>query len=353
MRRIPKLGRLPTLGMDTGGGFKLPYSVDFSTLSDGALPSPFIVGATWTVSGGKAVNTPTLGANLVTNGEFTTTKDNWTASNTVLNQRDSAVTPGAVSGGADNGCLEANDNGAAACAFQNITTVANRWYKFGVRLYSPSANAGTNTAGSRVGSTSGGGGGEYVPAAQTTAEDEWQARSFAFYTLGTLAAARLDSTASTGDLSYFDAVTMKQLTGECNLLPASQALATVKAAYNLQVGEAAGVVMCADARDSSIPDNCVFAYVMRVTATTTKAWLVKVVNGTPTVLINGTVVAYGAGNYIEVRHTDTETFQLFYGGAQVGADQTISDAEIITNSIHGILDTGGGNSCDAFFCGAS
>lgn len=46
-------------------GAVLPYSVDFTTLSDGALP-PRFTGATWSISSGKAINTPSLGAELLT-----------------------------------------------------------------------------------------------------------------------------------------------------------------------------------------------------------------------------------------------------------------------------------------------
>lgn len=50
---------------------KIPYSVDFSTLSDGGLPARFS-GSTWSINTGVALNTPTLGDELVANGGFET-----------------------------------------------------------------------------------------------------------------------------------------------------------------------------------------------------------------------------------------------------------------------------------------
>ena len=46
-------------------GLALPYTVDFSSLGNGGLPSPWR-GATWTILSGAATNTPTLGTEELT-----------------------------------------------------------------------------------------------------------------------------------------------------------------------------------------------------------------------------------------------------------------------------------------------
>lgn len=57
------------------GSGPAPFSDDFNR-ADGALGNGW-TGATWAISGNKAVNTPTLGANVVVNGTFDADTD-WT-----------------------------------------------------------------------------------------------------------------------------------------------------------------------------------------------------------------------------------------------------------------------------------
>lgn len=54
------------------GGEFLPYLINFATLPDGALPNPW-TGATWSISGGRLINTPTLNGELLTDGAL----ENW------------------------------------------------------------------------------------------------------------------------------------------------------------------------------------------------------------------------------------------------------------------------------------
>jgi hypothetical protein len=63
------------------GGIRLPYSLDFSALGDGDLPGEW-TGATWAISSGVAVNTPTVGSEILTpNNDFSAwtgdNPDNW------------------------------------------------------------------------------------------------------------------------------------------------------------------------------------------------------------------------------------------------------------------------------------
>ena len=112
------------------GGFRLPYSVDFSTLSDGALPSKF-TGATWAVVSGKAVNTPTLGGELVVNGnmESGSPPSSWTALSATLSA-EADERPG----GSGTKSLQVARNGGTANAYQIIgnKVASGEWVQYRV-----------------------------------------------------------------------------------------------------------------------------------------------------------------------------------------------------------------------------
>jgi hypothetical protein len=81
------------------------------------------------------------------------------------------------------------------------------------------------------------------------------------------------------------------------------------------------------------PQNFVAAYF----TSTANVRLVKYVNGTLSVLAN-TVRTYVPGELLEIRKNVT-TYQVFYGGTQVGLNQTISDVTVISNLFVGVIST--------------
>lgn len=89
----------------------------------------------------------------------------------------------------------------------------------------------------------------------------------------------------------------------------------------------------------SNPQNYVLAVVIKESTTTAKAWLYQVSGGVYTAKINGTAVTYADDGLIEIRHTAATTYQLWYRGSQVGADQTISDANINNNTLYAQFST--------------
>jgi hypothetical protein len=122
--------------------------------------------------------------------------------------------------------------------------------------------------------------------------------------------------------------------------------ATTKANITVAAGTQAGVVTNLDSASS--PANFVIA-----THDGTNARLTKCVGGTYTDLIS-TAATYVANAAIEIRRTAaSDTYKLYYNGAQVGTDQTISDAGIVSNTLHGYFNTYAGNGLSAFSCVAS
>lgn len=63
----------------------------------------------------------------------------------------------------------------------------------------------------------------------------------------------------------------------------------------------------------------------------------KVVAGAQATLISSTDIAFVADGLLEMRRTATNTFQFWYGGSQVGTDQTVSDAAILAGLYCGMV----------------
>lgn len=119
-----------------------------------------------------------------------------------------------------------------------------------------------------------------------------------------------------------------------------------RARVTVALGCRAGVVCNMDSATN--PQNFVIASHNGQTARLTKC-----VAGTYTELISQSV-AYVAGAFVEVRRlAGTDTWQLFYNGAQVGNNQTISDAGIVGNTLHGYFNTYSGNVLSEFSCVAA
>jgi hypothetical protein len=138
------------------------------------------------------------------------------------------------------------------------------------------------------------------------------------------------------DASVFDTVIVDDLS--LTKLTLSTALATrktiaaagaiVKASVTLSASYQGGVITNADSLSN--PKYFVLGYVDANPTTSTVGavfcTLDQVVNDVWTRLIHA-VVTYVAGAPVEVRNSGN-TYQLFYNGAQVGTDQTITDATL-------------------------
>jgi lysophospholipase L1-like esterase len=108
----------------------------------------------------------------------------------------------------------------------------------------------------------------------------------------------------------------------------------IKASWTIADGFQAGIICNLDSKTS--PANFVLADHNR-----TNAYLIKCVAGVYTELI-AAAATYVADADIEIRKNGT-TYQLWYNNVQIGADQTITDAGIINNTIHGAFSTDASN----------
>jgi hypothetical protein len=308
-------------GMFGGGGFSLPYSVDFSVLGDGALPSPF-TGATWAVASGKAVNTPvTLGAEKLTNGDMELDA-NWLNSGTPTTNERSNVQKhtGTYSRYV---ITDQSLEGIVQTGF--TTTLA--WWRARAWFY------GSNNAFFNISSGDGLGHGTGGVIPDSTLE--WTKVSVIVMD---------DAGGPYGEVKplgynnasefYVDDVSLRLLPIPelLNLFTSPVSDFEIKAAVTLPVATGGGVAMMWDSKTN--PQNGVAAF-----HNGTKCELRKMVNGSWSTVITATV-AYGAGKVVKVIKTGT-SYSLYYGTAgseaQIGTTQTISDTTIINNSLCGLF----------------
>ena len=268
-----------------------------------------------------AAPVPVLGAELLTNGNFSA----WSGDNPTgwfLNWTENAtnyVTE--VAGKA----RIVSDNGASVIIYQSPMT-AGAWYSAQVEI-SAITGAGKIMFGS----------------------------SGTIYTREFTATGTIIATGRSTNLAFFfgrvaacdftaDNITLKAITlsSMFSARPYSTH-ATTKAAVTLVAGTQAGVVANLDSATS--PQNFVSA-----SHDGTTARLTKCVAGTYTELISATT-AYSAGAYVEVRRAaGTNDYELYYNGSKVGTTQTIADAGITGNVLHGMFNSFSGNSVTGFSC---
>jgi hypothetical protein len=319
-------------------GLRLPYSIDFTTQADGAMPLPW-AGSTWAVSSGVAVNTPTLGAELFANADLETLGaggvevfTNWTST-----QGDGAIADeGALvhggshaakftAGATKNTHLSQTDNAPVAGDWARVSfwTQGDGTYQGRYQITNGVAAVNYGDA-SRIGTgVTGAAYAEIVDVARVTS-----------------AGLRLYAhcPATTGGIAYFDDFSVKLLSSPSevfSLLPKSYSdinasLTPVRGGLWTPVGHVI------NANHPTNPTSYVLAYLSN-----TYVYLTKCVNGTFTNLIK-TAITYANTKAIRVDSNGT-TYRLFYDEVQIGADQTIADAEIVGNKYHGLFSTYEGN----------
>lgn len=283
---------------------------------------------TWVVSSIGMMNAPVLGAELLTNSEFSTNTSGWTAINSaVLTRRDFTSSPNiSPTGGSDNFGLEVASGGnSSGAARQQPAASVGAWIVFGTRAYSPSADTSTLCA-------------TITNSRSTVLEDVWEELLNVFRNTANPPALILRcGSATNGDLAYFDAPTAKTLTLSDLFIVRAGIIDPpfVSADVTLRRGAVAGVVVNLDS--ISNPQNFVVAYWDGLTVK-----MDKCVGGTYTQLVSSSVSNVD-GSTLEIRKTTNTTYQCWLRGSQRGTDQTVSDAGIISNTLHGGFSTHSGN----------
>lgn len=311
------------------GGSRSSYLYDFSTFSDGSLPSPF-VGSTWTIATGAALNTPTEGSNIAIYGDGET-EVGWATYGGAPSTSERSTEQ--VHGGTYSRKIITDAAGKGLYSGVSEAITAGRFYKESGYLYVSSGAATLNAPFY----------GTFLSIGSHNAAS-WKQITATGRASGT--PNNYFATASTGGGAawYIDDVTIKQLTNLMALIRSSFSLAKAKATFTIAIGENGGVVLCADTNLN--PTSYVVGYVQRLVSGTNFI-TEKFVAGTFTVVAS-TAITYSAGAPVELRHISANTFQTWYNNVQVGTDITISDAQIISNKCHGLF-SGGGATTNSFF----
>lgn len=309
-----------------GLGFA-PLCYDTFTRADGAIGSSETTGPdgqttpslSWTggaISSNKNVITPSLGSELLTNGDMSSSTGwtflsaGWAIGSGVL----TATTVGRYTE-ARQGVSNSSTTGQWYQGTVDVSGVSSGDFQYQVAGMLSTSNI-TNGAITRTVRSSG----TTAYPFDVKATVEGQSAVFDNASLKPLTLSSLFSTVSTSDT---DVVVSSDVT--------------------MTAGTQAGIVTNLDSTSS--PANLLIAYHDGVYVK-----LDKNVGGTYTNLISA-VATYGAGYTLRViTYTSSGSLKVrvYYNNALIGSEQTVSDAGIISNTKHGLFSTYSGNSFDNF-----
>lgn len=330
--RIPTATWLPT-----------PLAYDTFTRADGAIGSSETTGPdsqttpslAWTggaISSNKNVITPTLGGELwdADASVFTSGTYAWVAqsTNTLANVSNSLeVTYVDNSYGVTEYLRDASDLSS------NLTI--GQWYGL---QFDAKVNAGSSVEFKLYDTVN--------ILGPTITNTDFQTQHIAFRGLSTTGSYLYHRLMGTGEKTYWDNLSLKPLTLSSLFSSVSTSDADVIADANVTMtaGTQAGLVLNLDSTSS--PANFLIAY-----HDGTNVYLDKNVGGTYTNLISATTT-YSAGATLRVitYHSDASTLKVrvYYNNAMVGTEQTVTDAGIRENTLHGLFSTYSGNTFDNF-----
>ena len=274
---------------------------------------------TWRTASGRVLNTPTVGSDTVTNGSFTSDVTGWTASSSTLTSQ---------TGGQSGNCLQIlNSSATQGHAYQAQTTVLGTWYR--QSFYQKN---GTTTGIFRVGTTALGsdvaaGGTLNNASFGTQTILSWRALATTIYTRFST------STLVLSDTTLFDEIVVTPLTTAEIFRSLTASTANVLAGvemFGFAAGTQSGLALNLDS--ASNPQNFVIVY-----HNGSSVVVDKCVAGTYTSLAT-TAAAYSSGARLMVRKSGT-AYRIYYNNALIGSELTISDAGIISNTLHGLFST--------------
>ena len=341
------MGIIPGLPMKIGGSV-LPINQDFSALPDGPLPAAF-TGSTWTIASGLAVNTPSVGAELLTNPTLTGTYVSGLAPNLTK-----ALTPTVAESADAHSGGQAQVFTATAIAnglfFPLMAAVNGAWYRYSGWV--------KRTAGTGVGTRIRCDQAALIPNVSRNAGAVINVASYTQKQLSFITG----STANIAvyavvehDVSNFDTVvvddfSLKRLSYAdlfALLNSPTQANVIVKAMPNTLADNTLSAVV-ARADTNTAPASGLFAlWRWRDPEDFIMVSLWELAGGTYTQKIAENALTIVPNAWVEIRATGT-TAQLFYNNTQVGTDQTVTASGVY----HGMLMTGG-NKIKQFFAQAN
>jgi hypothetical protein len=309
-----------------------PLSINFAALADGAVPAQFYA-PTWSIQNSKLVNTPTLGAESLTNGNMETGNppSNWTSIG-------SCVLAQVSDGGSNVLSIAPISNYTGA---QNVTAAAavGAWYlsvavvrvvSGGGQVYLNVSNGGNSVNSDIISAAT------YTTiAVAMRAAAATDVRQKIISTLaGNVCYADNDSVKAMSLATLFNSLNAR-ISGINLIAPVISTLATATQA---------GIVICLDSATS--PQNFVLAYCDGLG----NVKIEKCVAGTYTPL-STVATTYGATKYFSAKKSGS-SISIYYGTTDFGtliATVTVPDASIVNNVRHGLFSTYSGNQFAGLF----
>lgn len=284
-------------------------------------------GATWSVSGGAAVNTPVAGGELVTNGDMETgdPPSSWASASANLSQAVDERTGGSGTKSL-NMAATANLGGAT-----QVITAPIGWYRFDGWL---KKTVGTGYIAWGISGV--------VTFAISTASS-WTQRGPYTRLLSAANPTLVILLATSGDEGRADDISVKPVTLSTLFIPQQTPMAdaNVFASIDLTIvtGNPAGVALVND------PANPTAGIV--AVHNGTNAILYKFTDPTTWTALINTAATYSAGKSVRFSYDSTTgACRLYYNDALIGTQQTITDAEIVACRYIAAFNTGGGSSVD-------
>jgi hypothetical protein len=331
-------------------GFYLPISIDFSTLSDGPLPSWFN-GPTWKISGGRLVNAPTLGDELLSDPGLEADYPGGLGCLTLKQAEYPILAQSAdVHSGSKSQQFQASGVNSAIY-WTPLAGEIGEWYQFSI--WAKRIKGATSFT--RLNLTQTGG----LPISPV----EWSIDS-PFYKQGKVSllststqlitpyAVKQDSDVGLATVVIVDDGSLRKIDKASlfGLLPATQPDVILKIkpddlADNTQIG----IVLRANA--SSNPTDTILALFSAQPGTPANSSLsvIKVIGSAYTSLAANTPLgARVAGAWFEARASGA-TVSFWYNNQKIGKDLAIGEPELIDNAYHGVF-SAGDNQLKSFFC---
>ena len=287
-------------------------------------------GSTWSVSEGKAVNTPTVGATLWDTGAdtFESGTYGWVkyGNNTIENDNGKLkITYVDNANGAYNYLVESGDLTAPLTVGQ--------WYMF---------TADMMTAQTAQGDAFHIMDGVSILNAAWVASNTMTPYNISFRAASANGGFVYVGVLAAGDVFYIDNISLKPLTLSELVNTVQTSTKDVIATINIPIvsgtGAWGGVALNVDSATN--PQNMVIGI-----TNTSKAILTKMVNGVWTEVISGNITWVSNAELRVIK--DGTTYRLYYNNALVGT-ATISDASIVNNTRHGLFSTDVKNTLDNF-----
>jgi len=298
-------------------------------------------GPTWVLDSATGIwtNTPTLGEELLTNGDmelFTGTLADNCATQVGTSTTIDTIKEATIKHGGNYSQGFNRSSGVSFVLVKQTTNQTNGFYRADVWLY------GDNNAIMTKIQENGGSYTNYTGDISSNVPESWNKRIHTYLKYG-VASTMFIVQRNVDGVVYFDDMSVKQIS-----LPTlfktrlfSSALGAVKAKLvNSPNGTQAGVCMGLDSY--SAPTYGVVGY-----HNGKNCKLEYFLNGSWTTTINS-AVAFVANALIEIEHPDTTTYRLKYNGSQILGDITINDATLNASRRHGLISTYGGNRIKEF-----